>query len=391
MILAALLVTSTPAIYAAPPGQEETTYTVQSGDSLWMLAEKYLGSGNSFPAIVEATNQMHQTDDSFANITDPGLLLPGMKLLIPAGTGEPATMPEPAPAPAPAGEMVPEIVASADDIVVDNLNFPEAPYWSTAENRLYFLEWGGDTIWTMQDGQAALLLDMEPGDGPSGIFQDQAGNLWVTLYSSLKVVQMTPEGEILQTFDNYEGAPFRGPNDLVIDAAGGVYFTDSGNFEEDWTEGRAVGAVYYITPEGELQQVDSELVYPNGIFLSLDGSTLYVDEHRQNRILSYGVNGDGTWSGPEVFFEPDDTYVGSDPEYSYELGPDGMWRDSQGNLWVAHYGGGKVMVISPAGELLRQIILPGGVYPTNTTLSPDEKTLYVTESGAGSLYQIPLE
>jgi hypothetical protein len=144
VFLVALFVTSTPAIYAAPPSQEETTYTVQSGDSLWMLAEKYLGSGANFPTIVEATNQQHQTDNSYANISDPAVLLPGMKLLIPAGMAEPATMPEPAPAPEAA--MVPEIVASAEDIVVDGLNFPEAPYWSTTDNRLYFLKDAGDCL-----------------------------------------------------------------------------------------------------------------------------------------------------------------------------------------------------------------------------------------------------
>ena len=228
LILVALLAASTSLIYAAPPGQEETTYTVQSGDSLWKLAEKYLGSGANYPAIVEATNQTHQTDDSYANLTGPGALQPGMKLLIPAETTEPETMAEPAPAPEPAA--VPEIMASEADILVDGLNFPEAPFWSAADNRLYFVEWGGDTIWSVQDGQAEVMLNTEAGDGPSGIFQDQDGNLWVALYSSLKVAQMTPEGDILQTFDNFEGEPFRGPNDLVVDAAGGVYSTDSGNF-----------------------------------------------------------------------------------------------------------------------------------------------------------------
>ena len=88
MILAALLVAGTSLIYAAPPSQEETTYTVQPGDSLWQLAETYLGRGADFPAIVEATNQKHQSDDSYANITDPGALQPGMKLLIPAAVPE---------------------------------------------------------------------------------------------------------------------------------------------------------------------------------------------------------------------------------------------------------------------------------------------------------------
>ena len=48
-------------------------------------------------------------------------------------------------------------------------------------------------------------------------------------------------------------------------------------------------------------------------------------------------------------------------------------------------------MISPAGELLEKFLLPQGIYPTNTTLSPDEKTLYVTEGGDGLLYQIDLE
>lgn len=389
LILVALLAASTTPLFAAPPQQEEMTYTIQSGDNLWTLAEKYLGYGASYPAIIEATNQKRQSDASYANITDPTALQVGMKLIIPASVTVPAAAAEPAPASEPAA-AIPEQMAGEADIAVDGLNFPEAPRWSTRDNRLYFLEWGGDTVWTMQDGQAEILFDTAAGDGPSGIFQDQQGNLWLALYSSRKVVQMTPAGEVRQTFDNFNGQPFRGPNDLIGDANGGLYFTDSGNFEEDWTEGRAVGALYYISPAGELRQVDAELVYPNGIFLSLDGQTLYVNEHRQNRILSYGVNPDGSLSDPAVFFEPDDAYLG-DAEFSYELGPDGMWRDSQGNLWVAHYGGGKVMVISPAGQLLKLIRLPQGSYPTNTTLSADEKTLYVTESGNGVLYQINVE
>ena len=58
---------------------------------------------------------------------------------------------------------------------------------------------------------------------------------------------------------------------------------------------------------------------------------------------------------------------------------------------MAHYGGGKILVISPDGQLLQQIKLPQGIYPTNVTLSPDEKTLYVTEGGDGYLYQISVE
>jgi peptide/nickel transport system substrate-binding protein len=71
---------------AAPPAQEEV-YTVQKDDSLWGLAEKYLGSGSAYPAIVMSTNATSKEDETFTYIADPGLIQPGWKLVIP-GTAE---------------------------------------------------------------------------------------------------------------------------------------------------------------------------------------------------------------------------------------------------------------------------------------------------------------
>jgi len=69
---------------AAPPAQAELTYTVKLGDNLWTLAEKYLGSGPAYHAIVLATNARSVEDSSFASIADPGLIHPGWKFLIPS-------------------------------------------------------------------------------------------------------------------------------------------------------------------------------------------------------------------------------------------------------------------------------------------------------------------
>jgi len=69
---------------AAPPKQEELVYTVKLGDNLWTLAEKYLGSGAAYPAIVMATNAKHREDATFAYISRPDLIHPGWKFLIPS-------------------------------------------------------------------------------------------------------------------------------------------------------------------------------------------------------------------------------------------------------------------------------------------------------------------
>lgn len=58
-------------------------YIVQANDWLSNIAEKFLGNLEAFPAIVDATNQQHRTDSSFALIGNPDLIEPGWKLCIP--------------------------------------------------------------------------------------------------------------------------------------------------------------------------------------------------------------------------------------------------------------------------------------------------------------------
>ena len=84
LVIALLLPLGLSVVSAAPPAQEELTYTVKLGDNLWTLAEKYLGSGPAYWAIVGATNTKYEEDSSFANIVSPNLIHPGWKLLIPS-------------------------------------------------------------------------------------------------------------------------------------------------------------------------------------------------------------------------------------------------------------------------------------------------------------------
>jgi len=81
MVLAMLL-TLTSVASAAPPAQKGMTYTIKLG--VWALAEKYLGVGTAWPAIMAFTNQKNIEDPTFARIENADVIHPGWKLYIPS-------------------------------------------------------------------------------------------------------------------------------------------------------------------------------------------------------------------------------------------------------------------------------------------------------------------
>ena len=63
--------------------------------------------------------------------------------------------------------------------------------------------------------------------------------------------------------------------------------------------------------------------------------------------------------------------------------PDGAAVDAEGNYWVAMFEGGRIVCLSPTGELLREVRLPVRC-PTSVCFGgPDLRTLYVTSASHG--------
>jgi branched-chain amino acid transport system substrate-binding protein len=92
IILGLLLVLMPAAAMAAPPGQAGEDYTVQADDWLSKLADKEYGNPFAWPAIVDATSKARETDDSYAEITNPDVIEVGWKLRIPSAEDATAFM-----------------------------------------------------------------------------------------------------------------------------------------------------------------------------------------------------------------------------------------------------------------------------------------------------------
>jgi len=74
-------------------------------------------------------------------------------------------------------------------------------------------------------------------------------------------------------------------------------------------------------------------------------------------------------------------------------GPDGMAVDEKGNVYVAYFEAGEVVVLTPRGKIVGSIKLPEGAGPQTTNVAfggPDAKTLYITEAAQNVIYRVKM-
>jgi gluconolactonase len=199
-----------------------------------------------------------------------------------------------------------------------------------------------------------------------------------------RIVAVLPNRRVTVIASEFQGKAFRGPNDLIPDGKGGIYFTDPGPaIAPNVAPGERRGAVYYIRPKGEVVLLDDQMVYPKGITLSLDERTLFVDDTFGQFVYAFDVQPDGQVRNKREFVklqEPEQW-----PPWGLRSRADGMAIDSKGRLYVATASG--VQVIDPKGEYLGTIRVPEIV--RNLAFSgPWRQTLYMTALTA--LYRIDL-
>ena len=199
------------------------------------------------------------------------------------------------------------------------------------------------------------------------------------------IVHVTPDGRRLDSIvTDHTGTALRRPNDIALDGQGGFYFTDPGLTQED--EDHRRGKVYYVDRAQQLRLVADSFCYPNGLVVRQDGRLLYLDDSCDNRVYGFPVLAPGSLGPRQV--------LASLPD-SGTCGPDGMTLDASGRLYVAHYACGRVLVLSPRGELLRRYAAGNRLASNLAFGGPNLHDLYITgapgeKSGPGAIYRLPL-
>jgi sugar lactone lactonase YvrE len=121
-----------------------------------------------------------------------------------------------------------------------------------------------------------------------------------------------------------------------------------------------------VDGEGKAVLLTDEMGTTNGIALNPEENILYVNESVQRKIWAFDVDASGSISNKRLFAEFPD------------FGFDGMACDNKGNLYVTRHGKGTIAILSPAGELIREVQLKGKRCSNLVFGGKKGKTVYVT-------------
>ncbi|HVW02492.1 MAG TPA: SMP-30/gluconolactonase/LRE family protein [Planctomycetaceae bacterium] len=255
--------------------------------------------------------------------------------------------------------------------------FTEGPA-SDRQGNIYFSDIPANKIFKLDSaGKVEEFLD--PSGHSNGLMFNAKGTLFACQMDG-KIVSIDVKTK--KTTDitaEHDGKRYNAPNDLVVDKAGGVYFTDPRfRAPEPWPQG--VEAVYYASADGKVTRLVSDLKAPNGVILSPDEKTLYVIPSLQKEMMEYPIEAPGKLGKGRVFCSLQQK-PGSD-----NGGGDGLTVDEKGNLYIT--SGLGLQVYDPKGKHLGNIEFPE--QPANVTFGgKDNKTLYVT--ARSSVYYVQME
>jgi gluconolactonase len=232
---------------------------------------------------------------------------------------------------------------------------------------IFFTDQPNNKIWEYTtDGE--LVLFMDSAGRSNGMYFDPGGRLVTCADEQEQLWSIGPDRSVRVLLKDVGGRRLNGPNDLWIDARGGIYFTDPYYQRPYWvrTHSDLDGEKLYYLQRGKAQPVvaDADLRKPNGIVGTPDGHTLYVADIGDGKTYRYTIGAHGLLTGRRLFCAQ---------------GSDGMTLDERGNVYLTGDG---VTVYDSNGRKIAHIPVPEQWTANLCFGGKDRRTLFITASGA---------
>ena len=277
------------------------------------------------------------------------------------------------------------------ELLADSLFLSEGPLWIERLNSLLFTQVASNKVfkWNENDGLSVYLdpsgytgiVPAEPDGlvGSNGMVLNSNGDLILAQHGDRRVAKLidwdneTPEFETLA--GRYNDKLFNSPNDLVYADNGDLYFTDPPygfGLEKLLTselKEQPVNGVYKLTKTGEVVLLVEDILLPNGIAISNDNKTLYVNSSDVEYpiITKFDITENGL-ENREIFFDGTELIKSSEGWF------DGLKVHSSGNIFSTGPGG--VLILTPEGKHLATIGTTSNAL--NCAFGNNEEYLYIT-------------
>lgn len=269
--------------------------------------------------------------------------------------------------------------------------FVEGPIWHPTEHWLMFSDIPNSVQYRWSEGEG-LVEFRKPSNMSNGNCFDLEGRVISCEHGTSSVVRHENGGKVCTPLAaRFEGKALNSPNDVVVDKAGRIYFTDPVFGRMDHPMG--VGyprdleldfrGVYRLDPDNSLHLLADDFEQPNGLCLSIDETKLFVSDTPAFHIRAFDRGVDGSLTGGDVWALVEGDVVDAEGK---KWVPDGLKSSMDGHLFSSGPGG--IHIFAPDGTCLGVMLLPeksanfcfGG---------PTPDWLYVTAST--SLYRVRMK
>lgn len=262
----------------------------------------------------------------------------------------------------------------------------EGPVWDERMGTLYWIDVTGEKLFRY-DPKTQENESFDVGQAVGSVALCSGGGLLLALRDGIATFDL--EARELKFVAQPEADQLeKHSNDGACDPAG-RFWVGTMAFSAE----AGAGGLYRLDSDLTCEKVLDGFTIPNGLCWSADGATMYHVDSVPATVTAYDYDVEaGEVSGAEVIIEVD-------PSMGL---PDDMTIDTEGKLWIAHYGGSCVRRWDPeTGSVLQKIDVPasrvtacafGGaglrrLYITTATQEMDEEELQ-REPKAGSLFDV---
>ena len=213
-------------------------------------------------------------------------------------------------------------------------------------------------------GKSGFFVTLPKGSTGNGIRFADKNTFFVADFTGHNVLKVDLITKNVTVFANEPR--MNQPNDLAITKNGNIFCSDP-----NWKDG--TGQIWHVSPQGKTRLVAEKMGTTNGIDISPDEKTLYVNESVQRNVWAFDLAADGTLSNKRLIH----TFA--------DGGMDGMRCDIHGNLYIARHGKGEVAVLSPDGKVIHIITTIGKKVSNICFGGKNGKTCYITLQDRGCL------